>query len=381
MSHKGIEMRNSLRARLQHRRALGLHASGELESATKTALAALLLLPVDGTSFRKNEERVRILLTLAKFAADTADHAKTERWLQEAATLLQRQRSDQKRDDLLCDVLVQHADLKRQEARFQEAREKLSEAAELNQARHLNTSVRAGWHNALGILERDTGHYQSAREHYTDALGLLSLHYGADSPYLASLHHNLAGLAYSQKRFDDAEWPARRALALRLAERPRNPLTVAADTSVLGAVLAGQGKYDESERLLLRSLEVWRSRYGNAHYEVAVQLHNLGAIHEAREDYNRSEQYYLEALGIKQKVLGPSHPEVAAILNSLSIVQARQGHTDAGLKSHTLALELFRKALGHDHPKTLRCGENGRLLHCSSGCSQHACPEQSYAEL
>lgn len=123
----------------------------------------------------------------------------------------------------------------------------------------------AGPLNALGILAKDRALYEDAGIYYDLALGLVTSHAGTDAPELAGLYHNLAGLAHVQGQFAQAEEPARRAVRLRRADSSPDTAGLAADLSVLGAVLAGQERFDDAAAILSEALALWRSRYGNSH--------------------------------------------------------------------------------------------------------------------
>lgn len=47
---------------------------------------------------------------------------------------------------------------------------------------------------------------------------------------------------------------------------------------MLGALLLGQQRYAEAERVLERSLAIWQGKFGPQHYELAVVTHNLAAV-------------------------------------------------------------------------------------------------------
>lgn len=316
---------NKLRARIQHMRALGLWEKADHQGALDLGAAALnsLHAPSGGT-YRRIRDRVDVLMTLATFSTELADHATAEHRLSESVSLLRAASSGRACDTRLCEALVRYGNSMRLTGRNDAALQILQEAFQIARERRLGMQILAGCHNALGILARDNERYADAEKHYREALGALEACHGEDSPVLASLHHNLAGLAYAECRFIEAEAPARRALALRFTAPNPDLLAVAADTSVLGAVLTAQGRYDEAEILLKYALETWRSRFGPHHYEVAVQLHNLAVIQEARGDVAAAEQSVLSALRIKRQALGPSHPEVLTLASKLSALQEHQ---------------------------------------------------------
>ena len=105
---------------------------------------------------------------------------------------------------------------------------------------------------------------------------------GPDHPDLASLFHNLAGLAHACGQHADGEEHARHAIALREVTFGPDSPEVAADLAVLGALLAGQGRHEEAEAIFRATLATWTRHRGPDHYEVAVSLHHLGVLHAGR---------------------------------------------------------------------------------------------------
>ena len=82
---------------------------------------------------------------------------------------------------------------------------------------------------------------------------------------------------------------------------------------MLGALLAGQGRYDEAEAAFVRTLKAWTRLRGPDHYEVAISSQHLGALHAAQGDVHRARDEYRDALRIKFNAFGPFHPEVVAL--------------------------------------------------------------------
>lgn len=126
------------------------------------------------------------------------------------------------------------------------------------------------------------GPHDSHREDQCDRLEPMTEALGPNAPEFAGIHHNLAGLLHVQGRFDEAEPEALRALSLRTLSGPPDPAGMAADMSVLGAVLAEQGRFDDPEDRLRTALRIWEFLYRRDHYEVAVQLNNLASIQQER---------------------------------------------------------------------------------------------------
>jgi tetratricopeptide (TPR) repeat protein len=67
-------------------------------------------------------------------------------------------------------------------------------------------------YNELGVLFKYSGKFEAAVDFYKRALDRLS---GTTSPELATLYHNIAGLAHARRDYAAAEDPARKAVAVR----------------------------------------------------------------------------------------------------------------------------------------------------------------------
>jgi len=351
-----MSMRN-LTARRMHRKASALWRDGHTERAKELALHALdLVPPVESASLARVVDRVSVLETLAQFASDLADYSEAQHRCDDALEL------STSRNERFVALLVHKGNSQRLAAGYNESGLTLADALVLAEQTPDSPLLPVGPLNALGILAKDRGLYEDAGNYYDKALGLLTGHAETDAPELAAIYHNLAGLAHVQGQFAQAEEPARRAVHLRRAASPPNPAGLAADLSVLGAVLAGQKRFDEAAATFTEALALWRSRYGDRHYEVAVQLHNLAAIQQEQGDYPSAEATLNDALEIKRRILGESHPEIAAILNNLATVYSDIGRQREARECYDRAIEIFAQTLGEDHPSTLACIQNRRSL-------------------
>ncbi len=308
-----------LKARRLHLRAVQAWDRGERNVAVALAEQALRLLSIS-KAVKPSEitDRVNVLLTLARFASDLTDHNEADRRLATAVGLLRDVPPSRDRAIWLSEALVRLGDTARLAGRYPDAARFLTEACDIVDTEDLDPIRKGGVRNLQGILAKDTGRYADAGTHYAAALALLEPFLGPDSPQLASLHHNLAGLAHAQGDYLAAEPPARRALQLRRQIKPPDKAGLAGDIGVLGAVLVGQGRCDEAERALHEALTLWENLYGPAHYEIAVTLHNLAAIAQARGDLATAETSLQRAIVIKTDRLGADHPEVTDLKQRLT---------------------------------------------------------------
>jgi tetratricopeptide (TPR) repeat protein len=147
---------------------------------------------------------------------------------------------------------------------------------------------------------------------------------------------------------------------------------VAADVAALAALLDGQGKYDEAEKLYRRALTVFERVYGTEHYEIAVTLNNLAAIYHARGESEEAEELYQRALSIKEKALGTDHPDIAMTLNNLAVFYKSQQKYDQAAPLLRRALSIFENALGPGNLRVAICLDNLAHLLWKMGCGDEA---------
>lgn len=307
-------------------------------------------------------KRLQALSTLGGLHYELGDYAAAETVSRQAVTIAEQAPPGAARDRLLAEALTCLGDLCRRQARYDEAEAQLQRALGLVDAASEARLQRAGVLNALGITYKDAGRFQAAEDCYQTALATIQQLLGPDDPALASLYHNLAGLAYARGHHAQAEPLARRAIQLReRALGPTHP-TVAADVAVLGAILAAQGHHQPAEALFRRALASFEHRYGPDHYEVAVNLNNLAALFQARGEWVDAERCYRRALAIKQRTVGAAHPEVATLWNNLGVLHRQQGNYSQAEACYRAALGIYQAALASSHPTVLACRENYQRL-------------------
>jgi tetratricopeptide (TPR) repeat protein len=216
--------------------------------------------------------------------------------------------------------------------------------------------------NNLGVVYKYTARFESAEALYARALDIAQAP-GQDDLTLATLLHNVGGLAHARGRHGEGEPHARRAAEIR--ERvlgPDHPDT-AADVGALAAILDAQGRHDEAEALYRRALASFERALGRDHYEVAVVVGNLAALCQATGRAEEAERLYTRALSLKTKLLGPSHPEVATTLNNMAVLCKAGGRYSEAEELYRQALTVFERVLEPGHPSLEACYANLAHLH------------------
>ena len=211
--------------------------------------------------------------------------------------------------------------------------------------------------NHLAVLFKYTGKFGEAAALYERALQITERLPGHDF-LLATLLHNVGGLAHARGSYANGEPAARRSVECReRALGPDHP-AVAADLAALAALIDGQERHTEAGEMYERALAIFERVYGPDHYEMAVTLNNLAGVRLAEGNVGEAEAIYRRSLAIKERLFGPDHPDVAMTLNNLALLLSTAGRCDEAALLYERALDTFSSRLDADHPKIAAVVEN-----------------------
>ncbi|GAA0988113.1 hypothetical protein GCM10009555_068960 [Acrocarpospora macrocephala] len=204
--------------------------------------------------------------------------------------------------------------------------------------------------NALGMLCRYTARFDDAAGYYE--LAQTELRGTGDEDALATILHNIAGLAHAREDARSGIEAGQESVRLRTARHGENSVLVAGDLSNLGGLLFDVGRVEEAARCFSRACEIFENSYGPDHPEVAVNLGNLAAVAVAGDDFEEAERLYARAIAIKTRVWGPDNPTTLLSIHNFARLLARMGRVDEAWQH---ALDVVAGLAG-------RVGEEHRLL-------------------
>jgi tetratricopeptide (TPR) repeat protein len=211
--------------------------------------------------------------------------------------------------------------------------------------------------NALGVICKFAGRFDEAEPLYRRALAIVEAG-GGGPDHLATLLHNLGGLAHSRGDFATGEPLARRSIELRQAAWTALHPAVAADREAWGGLLEGLGRLPEAEQAYRESLQVFEATLGPESLEAASSLsalasveHSLGRREDALANYRR-------ALAIREAKLPPSHFDLGITLNNLGMLLGELGRGDDARAALRRAHAILEAGLGPEHPHTRAAAAN-----------------------
>jgi tetratricopeptide (TPR) repeat protein len=342
------------RARRRLRLARYWLADGDLDEAARHAHRALRLL--DRNAVQQTGE---VTLTLAEIERERCEWASCGARLARLVDQLDAQPATSPAErSLLARALTSLGDAHRGAGRYRQAIETLQRACQV--LADGEPDLLAAALTTLAITSKEIGEFERAQHLYARVRRIRD-EVGASAGQLADLEHNLAGLAYAQRRYERSERHARRAVSLRRAAGA-NACLLAADQAVLAAVLTARHNYDEARHQLNRALAACQASRPPRRYEVAVQLHSLAALEQECGQLERSERLYRQALAIKEELLGPDHPEVALIANSLGTLLYQEHRVVEAAHQFRRALAIAEDRYPPAHPATIGIRSNLHAL-------------------
>jgi serine/threonine protein kinase/tetratricopeptide (TPR) repeat protein len=369
-----------------------LFAASEPERAQGTDLTARELLDRGAQQLtsgleRQSTVRSALLAAIGKAYLRLGLFDASERQLQQAIEAARRQPGGE--PGAVTGILNTFGELRRLQARYEEARGYFQEALELESGPqepsspavaeslnglgliHYNQGKLAEaepyfqrasilWRQAgdpregtalghLALLARDQGHVLQAIELFERAQTSLEAAVGPQHPDVQGNLNNLAELYRTTGQLQQAETLLRRVLAV--TERvlgPEHPL-VAVSLNNLAMVLTDQARYEEAEDLYRRVLRIEELTKGPDHPDFASTLNNLATLYRRQERYKEAEPLLRRALAIRLRTLGPKHFQVATTLYYLGWVHQARGDFAEAERLYMRALTIREEALGPMH--------------------------------
>jgi tetratricopeptide (TPR) repeat protein len=202
----------------------------------------------------------------------------------------------------------------------------------------------------VGVACKFAGRYEEAAAAYARALPVAEALVESDPQLLATLLHNLGGLAHSRGDDASAELLARRGLTLRESCCGPEDAAVAADAAALAAILEGLERFEAAEALYRRALAIWEAEGDD--YEMGMTLNGLAAVIRFSGRALEAEPLFRRALRLLEDDRGAGHPDTATVRNNLAMLLNATGRADVALSLLETALGDLEAMVGTEHPAT-----------------------------
>ena len=213
-------------------------------------------------------------------------------------------------------------------------------------------------HNDLGMTYKLQGRFVEAAGAYDAALAILGALPDTDPDDVASLWHNLGGLAHARGDHEAAEPLARRAIEVRTTALGPDHVATLLDRSAHAAILDGLGRAADAESEIRDLMDGLVAVLGEDHPEVAVARNNLAAIVQRRGCLAEAERLYRLVVAAREARLGTDAPALAVALSNLGTVLRAQGRPAAARALYERAIGLLEGVVDDQHPSLVTIRSN-----------------------
>ncbi len=237
-------------------------------------------------------------------------------------------------------ALVELANLRRAQGRFEDAESSLRQALPLAPELHGEITLR------LADVLSDRGLLDEAREMAERALDANPTDPELQAEALASL----GGIHFREGELEPALAALQQALEGQRALHGEQHTRTAAVHHDLGVVLLQKGEVEAATGQFSRALEIRRALLGEAHPDTADSELNLGIALRRQGDTEAAVKHITQAVERQKALLGPGHPAVASGINSLALIALERGDPETALGHFREALDNARATFGPNHP-------------------------------
>jgi tetratricopeptide (TPR) repeat protein len=190
-----------------------------------------------------------------------------------------------------------------------------------------------------------------------EALRLIELAEGADSPDVANLLNDLAEIEQQRQNFPEALQLVERAFSIEEALGERFTGEEASrirvrTLSVAGNIRRTQGNYQQAERDLKGALAIAAAQFGDASEEAAEARNNLAVLYKYCGRFDEGLKLYREALGPIIATHGEQSLAAATVYHNIGGIHHARGDFAVAEDPARKAWEISRELLGEDDPRT-----------------------------
>jgi serine/threonine-protein kinase len=215
----------------------------------------------------------------------------------------------------------------------------------------------------LGIVRRERARFVEARQALIEALDIRRTLGGERQRSYSETLGELAMTYRREGRLDSAEALLRKVVEIDEEVLGSDHEEYATDLDLLGVVLAEQDRSEEAWSLFRTALDVRERRLGHVHPHVASSLANVATASRALGRYAESDSLYREALRVRIQTMGPDHVETARTYANYAELKRDLGDHAASFELFEKALEIERRVLGPDHPDVSRDANNLAIVY------------------
>ncbi|MEW5965080.1 MAG: tetratricopeptide repeat protein, partial [Pseudomonadota bacterium] len=224
----------------------------------------------------------------------------------------------------------------------------------------------ASAHLAIAIQHQSLGQLPEAEAHFREGMALQKRLVSADDTSLAEFTSGLGALLHGQGRYEEAEPLMREGLRLHEIDSRRtgNETGLAVALFMLGSTYTAMSRLDEGLRLFERSLAAFQRLAPQGSMQTGIVLNNIATNRQLAEDYKAALDNQLGALAMFERHSPGNLPGLAKINNNLGFLFQKAGAPDKAAEHYREAIDQLTRAFPGGHPDlaTARMNHGSLLL-------------------
>jgi tetratricopeptide (TPR) repeat protein len=201
---------------------------------------------------------------------------------------------------------------------------------------------------------RERAQFPLAEDYIRRAITTLKVGLGPENPITMEAFYCLAHICHGIGRFREAEDTWRMLIRFYSHSVGESQARVFLASSLLGATLRVQKRYDEAEELVTRAiLGLEKLRGSDVDHLLLESKRILSTILGDRDRFDESIQIQRDILALAQKEYGPEHPISVRAQQDIAVTLTNMGERGEAKRMSQDALKLNEKLYGLDHPRTM----------------------------
>lgn len=218
---------------------------------------------------------------------------------------------------------------------------------------------------AIAIQRQSLGQLPEAEAQFREALALQQRLVPAGDPSLAPFTSGLGALLHGQGRYEEAEPLMRTAIQLHeiTARQSGDETGLAVALFMLGSTYTAMTRLDDGNRLFERALAAFERLAPEGSMQIGIVLNNIATNRQLARDYRAALDRQLAALAMFERFSPGNLPGLAKINNNLGFLYQEAGAPEAAAERYRTALAQLAEAFPNGHPDVATAQINyARLL-------------------
>lgn len=223
----------------------------------------------------------------------------------------------------------------------------------------------ASAHLSIAIQHQSLGQLPEAEARFREGMALQKRLVDPNDPSLAQFAAGLGALLHGQGRYEEAEPLMREAIRLHEigVRRHGDETGLAVALFMLGSSYTAMERLDDGKRLLERALAAFERLAPQGSMQIGIVLNNIATNRQLAKDYQSALENQERARVMFERFSPGNLPGIAKINNNLGFLHQQAGSPDQADERYRAAIDLLTRAFPDGHPDAATAKLNyGHLL-------------------